>query len=59
IMGVKEKDCTVFDDSIASCRSAKDAGMHTVGVYDDFFNLYWEEMQQLCERTIRSFCDLL
>ena len=40
IMGVKEKDCTVFDDSIASCRSAKDAGMHTVGVYDDFFNLY-------------------
>ena len=59
IMGVKEKDCTLFDDSIASCRSAKAAGMQVVGVYDDFFRLYWEEMRRTCDRTIRGFDELL
>ena len=59
IMGVKEKDCTVYDDSIASCRSALAAGMTVVGVYDQFFNLYWEELQRECHRTIRSFEELL
>ncbi len=59
IMGVAEQDCTVFDDSIASCRSALSAGMTVVGVYDSFFDLYWEEMQQECHRTIRSFEELV
>ena len=59
IMGVKESDCTVFDDSVASCRSAKAAGMTVIGVYDEFFHVSWEEMQGVCDRTIRSFEELL
>ncbi len=59
IMGVKEKDCTVFDDSVASCRSARAAGMRVTGVYDEFFHVSWEEMQTVCDCTIRSFEELL
>ena len=59
ITGVKESDCTVFDDSVASCRSARAAGMTVVGVYDEFFHVSWEEMQSVCHRTIRSFEELL
>ena len=59
ITGVKEIDCTVFDDSVASCRSAKAAGMTVIGVYDEFFHVSWDEMQTVCDRTIRSFEELL
>jgi HAD superfamily hydrolase (TIGR01509 family) len=59
IMGVKESDCTVFDDSVASCRSAKAAGMTVIGVYDEFFHVSWDEMQDVCDRTIRGFAELL
>jgi len=59
IMGVKESDCTVFDDSVASCRSAKAAGMTVIGVYDEFFHVSWEETQTVCDRAIRSFAELL
>ncbi len=59
IMGVKESDCTVFDDSVASCRSAKAAGMTVIGVYDAFFHVSWEETRAVCDRTIRSFEELL
>jgi len=30
-----------------------------VGVYDDFFRGEWEELQAICNRTIRSFEELL
>ncbi len=59
IMGVREQDCTVFDDSVASCRAAKAAGMQVVGVFDAFFHGSWDEMQALCDRTILGFEDLL
>ena len=59
IMGVKASDCTVYDDSVASCRSAKAAGMTVIGVYDEFFHVSWEETQAVCDRTIRSFEELL
>ena len=59
LMGVSEAECTVYDDSIASCRAAKAAGMYVIGVYDDFFHGTWEEMQQVCDRTIRGFEELL
>ena len=58
-LGVKAEECTVFDDSSAACRSAKTAGMKVIGVYDDFFHVTWEEMQSICDRTIRSFAELL
>ena len=59
IMGVKVKDCTVYDDSVAACRGAKAAGMQVIGVYDEFFDMTWDEMHQVCDRCIRSFEELL
>lgn len=59
IMGVKESECTVFEDSLASCRAAKAAGMRVVGVFDEFFHGLWSEMQDVCDRTIRGFEELL
>lgn len=59
IMGVRESECTLFEDSIASCRAAKDAGMRVVGVFDEFFHGSWEEMQALCDRTILGFDELI
>ena len=36
LLGVAAADCTIFDDSIAACRSARAAGMTVIGVYDEF-----------------------
>lgn len=55
IMNVKEKDCTVYDDSLAACRSAKAAGMYVIGVWDEYFNDNEAEMQRVCDEYIRGF----
>ena len=57
--GVAPEDCTMYDDSVAACRAAREAGMQVVGVYDAFFHVSWPEMQQVCHRVIRSFEELL
>ena len=59
LLGVAPAECTVYDDSAVACRSAKIAGMTTVGVYDQFFHVSWEEMQSTCDQTIHSFEELL
>ena len=59
LAGVDTKDCTVFDDSVAACRGAKAAGMKVVGVYDTYFDMTWGEMQQVCDRRIRSFEEMV
>ena len=59
IFGVTPEDCTIFDDSIAACRSARAAGMNVIGVYDEFFHVSWDEMQTVCHRCIRGFEELL
>ena len=58
-VGVKPEDCTVYDDSVAACRGAKGAGMQTVGVYDPYFDMTWDEMQTVCDRCIKSFEELV
>ena len=58
-MGEACRDCTVFDDSLAACRSAKAAGMRVVGVWDEYFNDNEAEMQRVCDRYIRGFGELL
>ena len=59
IMDVKPEDCTVYDDSVAACRGAKAAGMQVVGVYDAYFDMTVDEMQQVCDRYIRSFEEMV
>ncbi len=59
LLGVKEKDCTLFDDSVAACRSAKGAGLQVVGVYDQYFAHTEAEMRSLCDRYVMGFGELL
>jgi len=58
-MDVPPEDCTVYDDSLAACRSAKAAGMTVVGVYDAFFDSTETEMRSICDRFITDFSELL
>lgn len=58
-LSVKESDCTVFDDSSASCSAAFQAGMTVFGVYDTFFSADEEAMKAVCHRYIRNFEELL
>lgn len=59
ICGVKLSDFTLFDDSVRSCKTAAAAGMHTVGVYDKFFQEDEEEMCAVCEQYIMDFSEML
>lgn len=59
ICGVKLNDCTLFDDSFRSCETASRLGLHTVGVYDDFFRDDEDILRRNCERFIRDFSELL
>ncbi len=59
LAGVTTEECTVFDDSVAACRGAKAAGMQVVGVYDEYFDITWDEMQAFCDRSILSFEEML
>ena len=59
LLGVSPAECTLYDDSTAACRAAREAGMNTVGVYDAFFDGAWEELQTICHRTIKSFEELV
>lgn len=58
-LGVAPEECTVFDDSIAACRGAREAGMVVVGVYDPFFGAEEMQMRQVCSRYIHGFRELL
>ena len=59
ILGVSPGDCTLFDDSLLSCRGARGAGMRTVGVYDRDFSDDEPALRALCDDYIRSFAELL
>ncbi|MBR2001633.1 MAG: HAD family phosphatase [Firmicutes bacterium] len=59
MMGVKPEDCVLYDDSIAACKSAKQAGLKTVGVFDEHCSENKAELRMICDAFIMSFEDLL
>ena len=56
---VQAEDCTLFEDSPGACRTAREAGIRVVGVYDPFYADYQEELRAVSHRYIRSFTELL
>lgn len=59
-LGVRPRDCVLFDDSLAACKAAKAAGMTVVGVYDPHFGAASEvDMREVCDQYIHSFQELL
>ena len=53
------EDCTLFEDSPGACRTAREAGIRVVGVYDPFYEDFQEEIRACAHRYIRSFQELL
>ena len=58
-LGEETAGCTLYEDSPGVCRTAKEAGLTVVGVYDPFYAHYEDEMRVFCHRYIRSFTELL
>lgn len=57
--GVDAERCTVFDDSLAACRGAREARMRAVGVQDPFYAKDQEELEAFCDVYIHGFEELL
>ena len=55
LLGVRPKDCVLFDDSLSACRGAKAAGMTVVGVQDLVFKNAEPDMRELCDQYITGF----
>lgn len=58
ILGVKAEDCTFFDDNINNIRTAKEAGLHTVAVYDVTSKNSEDELKKIAEKYIYSFKEI-
>ena len=58
-LGEQGSACTLYEDSPGVCRTAKEAGLTVVGVYDPFYAHYEGEMRAFCHRYIKSFTELL
>ncbi len=58
-LGISVKDCIFLDDNINAVLTAKQAGMYTVGVYDETSADYEEEMRSAADKYIYRFEELL
>ena len=58
-LGVRPRDCVLFDDSLSACKAAKAAGMTVVGVYDPYFTDTAVDMREVCDQYIQGFGELL
>jgi len=59
LIGVLPEECTLFDDSVFNCSTARASGMNVVGVYDRFYAHHRDEMQTVCTRYVHSLEELL
>lgn len=58
-LGVRAQDCIMVDDSLAVHRAAKEAGVITVGVYDEYSANCEKELRALCHRYVHTLEELL
>ncbi len=54
-IGAKESDIAFFDDNICAIETAKQAGLYTVGVYDDSAKDFCEQLKTVSDLYILSF----
>ena len=58
-LGVRPRECVLFDDSLSACKAAKAAGMTVVGVHDGWFSDTSVDMREVCDQYIKEFGELL
>lgn len=56
---VAPSDCIMADDNLLVIKTAREAGMHTVGVYDESASADWREMQNSADFCVRSLEEIL
>ncbi len=54
-LGVNISECLFFDDNLTALKTAKAAGMKTVGVYDLSSKNYTEQIKEISDYYIESF----
>lgn len=57
-LGAETSECTMLDDNLRAITTAKEAGMHTVGVYDEASRNTEAAMRQIAEKYILDFSQL-
>ena len=58
-LGAAPEDCTLVEDSPGACKTAREAGIRVVGVYDAFYSAWQDDLKANCHRYIRGFDELL
>jgi HAD superfamily hydrolase (TIGR01509 family) len=58
-LGCTTADLCFYDDNLMALKAGKQSGMATVGVHDPFSDPYRQEIEQLTDRYIESFEELL
>ena len=58
-IGVTPEECIMVDDNLNVLKTAKRAGMATIGVYDDTSKNVVEEMRAVADQYAMDFADLL
>lgn len=59
LLGVAPEDCILVDDSVRSCRAAREAGLTVIGIFDAVFADVERDMPDACDRFIHSLEELL
>lgn len=57
-IGVKEDETVFFDDNIGAVKTAAQAGLYTVGVYDESGNDFAVQLRELSDMYIETFVGL-
>lgn len=57
-IGCTIKDAVFFDDNLIALKTAKTAGLETVGVYDESSKDYTDQIIKTADKYINSFCEL-
>ena len=58
-IGVPHTECAFYDDSIAAIRTANEAGMPTVGIFDEYARPFLPDMQKESGRFAFSMEELI
>ncbi|MDY6045102.1 MAG: HAD family phosphatase [Peptoniphilus sp.] len=56
-LGERPEDIIFFDDASYAVASAKEAGLYTVGVKDDYNAPYWENIVETADETVERLSD--
>lgn len=57
--GLPIADCTFVDDNAENIAAAREAGMHTIGIFDEGSAYGWEDMKKAADLTIYDFDELI